>query len=898
MPETPDRTLSRLIESRVERMPDALALREGRAVAEALDGQLSIAGVLRMQAESRPEAPAILAPGRIPLAYGPLWRQVEGLVEMLNALGVGRGDRVGVVLPQGPEMAVAILAVASGATAVPLSPLHRKPEYERHLAERKIGTLIVQAGVDSAARTVARARGLRVIELQPLSEAEAGRFTLSAGSTAPAAGLTPAQPDDVAFVLTTSGTTTHGKTVPLTHVNVLAGSARTVGALELTPADRCLNLMPVFHSHGLAAGLIASLLAGGGVACVPAFDEAQFFRWIEELGPTWYTGVPAMHEAILARAAEQAAALVHHRLRFIRSASVTLPGRVRQQLESVFGIPVTESYGLTEATQLTNTSLSPSLYKPGSVGVAAPGFELAIMDAAGRLLSAGEAGEIVARGPNVIRGYENAPDLNARVFTHGWFRTGDEGFLDAEGYLFLTDRLDDIINRGGEKIAPREVEEVLASHPAVAQATVFAVPHPTLGHDVAAAVALKPGAVRSDERALREFAAARLADFKVPRQIAIVDRLPTTPIGKVSRRRVGESLGLVASRTDAGSGAPRTEIELALAEICRGVLRLDVVRVEDNLFALGADSISASRILAQARDALGVELPLIRFFQAPTVADLVAAVEEARGAPAARIPSLTPTLRSGELPLSFAQQRLWFLDQLEPGTATYNVVVAYHLSGELDAKALEASLREVVRRHATLRTTFPSIDGQPVQVILPSVDLGLALESLDGWPETEREERARRAGDRGGAAALRPCRGPLFRAKLLRLSREAHVLVLGMHHIVSDGWSLERAGPRADAPSTPPLPRAGPRRSPRCRSSTPTSPSGSGSGSTERGSSGSSPTGGNASAGRLPCWSCRRTGRARRCRRPAGATVVGRLPAELTRAPRTRSAARRGRRCS
>ena len=238
MPETPDRTLSRLIESRVERMPDALALREGRAVAEALDGQLSIARVLRMQAESRPEAPAILAPGRIPLAYGPLWRQVEAVVAMLNALGVGRGDRVGVVLPQGAEMAVVVLAVASGATAAPLSPLHRKPEYERHLGEREIGTLIVQAGVESAARTVARARGLHVIELQPLSGAEAGRFALSAGSTASAAGPTPAEPDEVAFVLATSGTTTHSKIVPLTHVNVLAGAARTVRALELTPGDR------------------------------------------------------------------------------------------------------------------------------------------------------------------------------------------------------------------------------------------------------------------------------------------------------------------------------------------------------------------------------------------------------------------------------------------------------------------------------------------------------------------------------------------------------------------------------------------------------------------------------------------------------------------------------------
>ena len=599
-----------------------------RAEAEVPDGHLSIARVLRTHAESRPDAPAILAPGRRPLAYGPLWHQVEAVVGTLNALGVGRGARVGVVLPQGAEMAVAVLAVASGATAAPLSPLHREPEYERHLAERKIGALIVQAGVESAARTVARARGLRVIELEPLSGVEAGRFTLSAGSTPSAVDPKPAQPDDVAFVLTTSGTTMHTKIVPLTHVNVLAGSARTVRALELTAADRCLNLMPVFHSHGLAAGLIAPLLAGGSVSCPPPFDEAQFFRWLEELGPTWYTGVPAMHEAVVARAPDHGAALAHHRLRFIRSASVALPERVRRELESVFGVPVTESYGLTEASQLTHTSLSPSLRKPGSVGVAAPGFELAIMDAAGRLLSPGATGEIVARGPNVMRGYEDAPDLNARVFTDGWLRTGDEGLLDAEGHLFLTDRLDDIINRGGEKIAPREVEEVLAIHPAVAQGTVFAVPHPTLGHDVAAAVVLKPGAARTDERALREFAAARLADSKVPRQIAIVERLPTTPIGKISRRRVGESLGLVTSRTDAGGGAPRTALELALAEICRGVLRLDVVRVDDNLFALGADSISAGRILAQIRDALGVALPLLRFFEAPTVTDLATAVDD------------------------------------------------------------------------------------------------------------------------------------------------------------------------------------------------------------------------------------------------------------------------------
>jgi acyl-CoA synthetase (AMP-forming)/AMP-acid ligase II len=288
--------------------------------------------------------------------------------------------------------------------------------------------------------------------------------------------------------------------------------------------------------------VLSSLGAGGAVICTPGFDALRFFRLLDEERPSWYTAVPTMHQTILTRADRNAEIIERAKLRFIRSSSASLPGPVMEQLEAVFGCPLVESYGMTEASHQMASNPLAGPRKPGSVGQAA-GPEVAIMDDDGAILPQGEIGEVVIRGPNVTAGYEANPDANAKAFTHGWFRTGDQGAFDAEGYLTLTGRLKELINRGGEKVSPLEVDGVLSAHPAVAQALTFAMPHAKLGEEVAAAVVLREGAACT-ERELRDFVAQQLADFKVPRKVVFLPEIPKGATGKLMRIGLAEKLGL------------------------------------------------------------------------------------------------------------------------------------------------------------------------------------------------------------------------------------------------------------------------------------------------------------------------------------------------------------------
>jgi acyl-CoA synthetase (AMP-forming)/AMP-acid ligase II len=301
--------------------------------------------------------------------------------------------------------------------------------------------------------------------------------------------------------------------------------------------------MPLFHIHGLMAALLSSLLAGASVCCTPGFNALQFFAWLDGEKPTWYTAVPTMHQAILSRAARNQEIIDAANLRFVRSSSASLPPQVMGELEATFRAPVIEAYGMTEAShQMTSNPLPPRPRKVGTVGIAI-GLDVAIMDKEGNLLPPNTTGEIVIRGRNVTPGYENNPQANAENFTNGWFRTGDQGIQDEDGYLTITGRLKEIINRGGEKISPREVDEVLMDHPAVQQAVTFAMPHPKLGEEVAAAVVLRDGA-EATERDIRDFAAERLAPFKVPRKVLILTEIPKGPTGKLQRIGLAEKLGL------------------------------------------------------------------------------------------------------------------------------------------------------------------------------------------------------------------------------------------------------------------------------------------------------------------------------------------------------------------
>ena len=505
------------------------------------------------------EATAMLSPGGVPLTYGALNQLIAKTTAALNAMGIGRGDRVGIVLPNCPEMATAFVAVASACTAAPLNMAYRADEFEFYLTDLKAKALIVAVGSATPALAVAAKLGVAVIELKALPEQGAGDFEListqkaaasstqsstqsAAHSLAQLSGL--AQADDVALILHTSGTTSRPKIVPLSHRNVCASARNISRTLQLTSADRQLHVMPLFHIHGLIAGVLAPMAVGSMIFCTPGFNALKFFGWMKECKPTWYTAVPTMHQTILARAAGNMDVIEANPLRFIRSSSSSMPPQVIAELERVFKTPLIESYGMTEAAhQMASSPLPPGKRIPGSVGIAA-GPEVAIMDIAGTLLAAGEIGEIVIRGENVTLGYENNDKANAEGFTHGWFRTGDQGTLSADGYLTLTGRLKEIINRGGEKISPREVDEVLMDHPAVAQVVTFGMPHDKLGEEVAAAVVLHEGKVATDQE-IRAFAATKLADFKVPRKILIMDEIPKGATGKLQRIGLAQKLGLV-----------------------------------------------------------------------------------------------------------------------------------------------------------------------------------------------------------------------------------------------------------------------------------------------------------------------------------------------------------------
>ena len=565
----------------------------------------TIHSVLRHRAEATPDAPAIAAPGRAPLSYSTLWAQIATGTQSLKQCGIGRGSRVAIAVPQGPDLVVAILAVGTAAAAAaPFSPATSRGDFEASFDIVSPKALIVPMGSDGPAESVARARGIPVIHLIPSPNQPAGVFTLQgAGHHTPASDAFPGS-RDVALLLSTSGTSGRPKFVPLTHRNVRAAADNTAAALALGPHDRCLVAASLYHAHGLVAGTMASLMAGGTAFCPPAFDAEDFFGWMAEFAPTWYTAVPTVHRAILQEAPRHAGVIAAQRLRFVRSGSAYLSDQTRRELEDLFQTVVTEGYGLTEAMQLTNTPLDRNARKIGSLGLAGTS-RVAIMDVCGRLLNAGESGEIVARGPAVMSGYLKLPDETALLFCDGWFKTGDIGYLDADGHLYMTGRLKDQINCGGEKISPEEIDSVLLQHEAIAEAVAFGMPHATLGEQVSAAVVLRPGYhVTSDD--IRRHAAAVLPAFKVPRTVFVVPAIPTSAAGKLLRRAIVASLQLAKERPP--YTAPRNRLEQRLAGMWEELLRHSPVGIDDDFFDLGGDSLTAVRLFARMSDEFGGEI--------------------------------------------------------------------------------------------------------------------------------------------------------------------------------------------------------------------------------------------------------------------------------------------------
>ena len=608
-------------------------------------------------AATTPDAPAILAPGRTALTFTRLRDGSEIVGLTLAAAGVQREDHVAIVLPNGPEMAVAFVGVTGAAVAAPLNPAYRAAEFSSYFDDLRPRALITQHGLDSPARIEARRRHIPVLELMPQSGASAGAFTF-AGHSAPSTRMhQAAMPSDAALVLHTSGTTSRPRMVPLTHAN-LSISARNIAlSLALTTADRCLNVMPLFHIHGLVGALLSSLAAGASVMCTPGFHAMRVLGWLDEHQPTWYTAVPTMHQSIAARAGQAAA--VRHSLRFIRSSSAALAPALMQTLESIFAVPVLEAYGMTEAShQIAINPGPPGQRKAGSVGRPS-GPDVAILDPSGHHRHCGERGEIALRGVTITSGYIGAADANQCAFSDGWFRTGDEGYVDEDGYVFITARIKELINRGGEKISPREVEDVLLAHPSVADAVAFAVPHVRLGEDIAAAVVTKPG-MPLDDIVLRRFAASQLAEFKVPRLIRVVLEIPKGATGKIQRIGMADRLGIRAGDIQQSGRtafrAPGSPLETELLTLWREVLAVADIGVDDDFFAIGGDSILATTLALRVADSLGTQIPIVDFVASPTIAGMAAAIAQSASSPVVRGPAagvLVPIQPEGTRPPIF-----------------------------------------------------------------------------------------------------------------------------------------------------------------------------------------------------------------------------------------------------
>ena len=533
------------------------------------------------------------------------------------------------------------------AAAIPLNPAYRENEFDFFFEDVDPKALVVTSATEGAATRSARKRGIDVIHLDPRFDAPAGIFTLNTSKRNFEGARHDPGCEDTALLLYTSGTTSRPKRVPLTHRNLLCSAAGIAASLELNVTDRCLDVMPLFHIHGLVGGLLSSLSAASSVAVPPAFDSNSFFVWLEDLQPTWYTAVPTMHQAILRSAAAHGG--IPHSLRFIRSCSAALPPKLMTEAETMFGVPVIEAYGMTEAShQMASNSRPPGKRKAGSVG-RPTGTGVAIMDESGTLIPQGAIGEIVGAGRELTTGYEGNVEANRTAFTDGWFRTGDQGYFDTDGYLFLTGRIKELINRGGMKLAPLEIEAVLLEHPAVSEAVVFPVSTVPLGEDVAAAVVLRPGhAVPETE--LQQFAALRLADFKIPRRIAVVEEIPKGGTGKVQRRQLSSQIDLnSAQRGLSEQGVEeRTEIESQVASVWCAVLQRDRVDVHDPFFALGSESLTAVEVVSSLSQRLGLELSYLSFIETPTVSTMaakLASLQEANSRSKGRLSSLVELQR-------------------------------------------------------------------------------------------------------------------------------------------------------------------------------------------------------------------------------------------------------------
>ena len=548
---------------------------------------------IRFQAEKSPSAEALLEPGHGTLTYAGLMDRIDLYRTQLIAKDVRPGDRVGIQLPHGIETICWLLAVMDFAVAAPLDPHLTPRERTFTISNLHLNWLIDSNGIHPNQRQ------------RPASAAP-----------------------DLAMLLQSSGTTARPKKVPLTHANLLKNLHNVLRILGLNATDRCFNMMPLFHLHGIFFGLLVPLASGGSVVC-PAQSIPEFPWWMEKYLPTWYSASPTFHQAVLDHTNSSPSLMRQNRLRFIRSSAGPLSAALNRQLEEALETPVIQGYGMTECVHISCNPLPPGERRTGSVGIGT-GPEIAILHEMELVTTAGQTGEIVIRGDEVIENYEGL-EVQDSSFYKGWLRTGDLGYLDSESYLHLTGRVKEMINRGGQKISPLEVEEVLVEHPAVSKAASFPIPHPRLGEDGAVAIVLNEG-YETTEKELRIFCGTRLSSYKVPGYMIFVEDLPKTATGKLIRRNLAQMFDPSIHRKASDNNNLGSNEERQVAAIWCEVLKMPHIERWDNFFHLGGDSILATYMISRVRKVFQVDLPLSRIFEMPTLEEFCSGMLEGPGA--------------------------------------------------------------------------------------------------------------------------------------------------------------------------------------------------------------------------------------------------------------------------
>jgi oxalate---CoA ligase len=731
--------------------------------------------VLRFWADRTPDAPAFLTESGSGLPFSALLPLVDGIGAALNACGFGRGDRIAVVHPGGINLATATLGVWGHATVVPLSPKHRLGEYAVYLRDLRVDAVAIAKGMETPARAAAARLGLPVLDLVQPGEAETGHVLLEGPRIDRPHRTGRARPEDVAVALMTSGTTSESKVVPIQHAHICPRAEDSGRMLGYTRADRGASMMQLHHWGGFGA-MTYTLFAGSSVAHFPGQDIGRIFRSLEDVRPTYLSAPYTVYHAILAQRERLDGSIekIKPGLRMLRTGSGHLDLRVAVELEDIFGVPVIQAYGSSETAFMTCEPLPPKRRKPGSVGL--PGStRIAILDERNNRLPPDKVGAIAVMGPKIFEGYEDNPAANAEAFVDGWFRVGDLGYFDEDGYLFLTGRIKEVINRGGQKIAPAEIDAAIMAHPAVAAAAAFPVPHPTLGDDVAAAVVLEPGATL-DQKTLTASLRAKLGEAKVPRQILFVDDIPRGTTGKIQRYKLAAAFGL--DRPGSTRAAPETPIEKAatrmeatLQRIWAETLKLPAVPLDEDFFALGGDSLLAVELFLRIEETLGRRLPRTVLFESGTVAEMAAAIETDY-----RAACLVPIQPAGDKPIFFCIHGV-------DGDVLYFRDLARHLGNRQPFYGIRAQGLD--------GTVVPStsVSGMAAQYIAemrqvqPKGPYFIGGYSFGGWAAFETARQLREAGEEVALLAILDTHCPTGRPSLPLSAR----FFLARQHARSNG---------------------------------------------------------------------------------------------------------------